>query len=205
VLVGGLAGALAPFAFLLGAIAISRLEQDFMEELGWEVWPSGLALGPHGWLQSLNFVVLGALTVLFAFGVAAVPARSRWMRAAPILAGIAGIAAVLLVFETDPPEVEETWHGIVHGVAYLTWLAAIVLAYPLAWWRVRRDPAWTAAPIWPTALALLLFPPVLLLPDGESSGNYVFFAVVLTPLAAIGIRLAVGAQRTARASVTTST
>jgi Protein of unknown function (DUF998) len=204
-LVGGLAGASAPFAFLLGTIAISWLEADFMDELGWEVWPSGLALGPHGWLQSLNFVALGVLIVVFALGVATVPARSRWTKAAPVLAGLAGIAAALLVFETDPPDVAETWHGIVHGVAYLMWLGAIVLAYPLVWWRVRRDPAWSEAPLWPALLALLLFPPVLLLPDSESSGNYLFFAVVLAPLAAIGIRLALGAQRTARARVTTST
>jgi MFS superfamily sulfate permease-like transporter len=195
VLVGGVAGAVAPFLFLLGAIGISWLEEDFMERLGWEVWPSGLALGPHGWLQTANFAVFGVLILLFALAVRALPPRNRWQRAAPVLVGVAGAAAVGLVFETDPPDVEETWHGLAHGLAYLTWLGAIVLAYPLVWWRVRGHPAWREAPRWPSALALLLFPPALLLPSDESSGNYLFFAAVLTPLAAIGIRLALGARR----------
>jgi hypothetical protein len=201
---GGVAGALAPFLFLLGAIGISWLQEDFMERLGWEVWPSGLALGPHGWLQTANFVVFGVLILVFAYAIAAIPARRRWMRAAPLLVSIAGVAAMLLVFETDPPDVEETLHGIVHGVAYLTWLAAIVAAYPLVWWRVRRHAVWQDAPRWPSALALLLVPPAALLPDAESSGNYFFFAIVLVPLTAIATRLALGAQRLGKFATTIS-
>ena len=192
---GAIAGALVPYLFLLGTIGISWLEEDFMERLGWEVWPSGLALGPDGWLQIVNFIAFGVLLIAFALAVAAVPARNRWVKAAPILLGLAGVAAVMLSFKTDPPDVEETWHGIAHGVAYLTWLASIVIAYPFTWWRVRGHASWTMAPAWPSLLALLLFPPVLLLPDSESAGNYVFFAVVMTPLTAIATRMAVGAMR----------
>ena len=192
---GAVGGAVSSFLFLLGAVAISWLEQDFMDELGWEVWPSGLALGPRGWLQTANFAVFGILLVGFALAVAAVPARRRAMTAAPVLLGVAGVAFVALVFETDPPDVDETWHGLLHGIAYLTWLGSILIAYPLTWWRVRRDAAWRDAPRWPSLLAALLFPPVLLLPDGESAGNYLFFAVVLTPLAVIAIRMAFAALR----------
>ena len=192
---GAIAGALVPYLFLLGTIGISWLEEDFMERLGWEVWPSGLALGPDGWLQIVNFIAFGVLLIAFALAVAAVPARNRWVKAAPILLGLAGVAAVMLSFKTDPPDVEETWHGIAHGVAYLTWLASIVIAYPFTWWRVRGHASWTMAPAWPSLLALLLFPPVLLLPDSESAGNYVFFSVVMTPLTAIATRMAVGAMR----------
>jgi Protein of unknown function (DUF998) len=189
---GALAGALAPFLFLLATVGISWLEESFMERLGWEVWPSGLALGPHGWLQLLNFIALGVLLIAFALAVRELPARSRWTKAAPVLLGIAGVAAGLLAFETDPPDRDETWHGLIHGWAYVTWLAALVLSYPLTWWRVRGHPAWRTAR-WSSLLALLLFPPVLLLPDSESAGNYIFFAVAMTPLAAIAIRMAFGA------------
>lgn len=192
---GAVAGAVSSYLFLLATVAISWLERDFMDELGWEVWPSGLALGPHGWLQTVNFAVFGTLLVGFALAVAAVPARNRSMAAAPVLLGVAGVAFVGLVFETDPPDVDETWHGLLHGIAYLTWLGSILVAYPLTWWRVRRDAVWRNAPWWPSLAAALLFPPALLLPDSESVGNYLFFAVVLTPLAAIAIRLAFGALR----------
>jgi hypothetical protein len=42
-------------------------EQDFMEhDLGWDVWPSGLALGPHGWGQIVVFVLFVAAYLTFA-------------------------------------------------------------------------------------------------------------------------------------------
>ena len=190
---GAIAGVLAPFVFLLGAVVISWLETDFMEELGWEVWPSGLALGPHGWLQIVNFVALGVLLIAFALGVNAVRAQRGWTKAAPALLALAGVAAVMLVFKTDPPDQDESWHGLVHGWSYVVWLVALVVSYPITWWRVRRHEAWQRSR-WAGLLALLLFPPVLLLPDSESAGNYVFFAVVLAPLAAIATRLAAGSM-----------
>jgi len=193
--VGAIAGAVAPYLFLLATIGISWLEEGFMEQLGWEVWPSGLALGPHGWLQIVNFIVFGVLLISFAVAVAALPARNRWVKVAPALLALAGVGAVILAFKTDPPDQDETWHGVVHGAAYLTWLVSIVVSYPLTWLRLRSHVSWREAPRWPSLLALLLFPPVYLLPDSESAGNYVFFAVVLTPLAVIAIRMAVGASR----------
>lgn len=78
--VGAIAGAVAPYLFLLGTIGISWLQEDFMEELGWDEWPSGLALGPNGWLQMADFIVLGVLLSAFALAVAPVPARNRWMK-----------------------------------------------------------------------------------------------------------------------------
>jgi len=192
---GAIAGALAPFVFLLSAVAISWLEEDFMGQLGWEEWPSGLALGPDGWLQIVNFIVLGLLLIAFAGAVSAVPARGRWARAAPVLLVIGGVAAVMLAFKEDPQSGDTTtWHGTIHVVAYFTWLLSLVLSYPFTWWRLRGDRLWKTAR-WPSALALLLFPPVLLLPDSGSAGNYLFFAVAMTPLAAIAMRMAVSERR----------
>src|SRR5688500_16686335 len=82
---GMIAGALAPFVFLLGAVGISWIEEDFMGRLGWDEWPSGLSLGPNGWLQIINFIVLGVLLIAFVLAVSAVPARNRWVKVAPVL------------------------------------------------------------------------------------------------------------------------
>lgn len=190
--IGAISGAVAPYLFLVGTIGISWLQEDFMEQLGWDVWPSGLALGPDGWLQIVNFIVFGVLLIAFALAVAAVPPRNRWVKLAPVVLALAGVAAAMLAFKTDPPG-DETWHGFVHLAAYLIWLPSIVISYPLTWWRLQGHAVWAKAPRWPSLLVLLLFPPVFLLPDSESAGNYVFFAVVMTPLAAIAIRMAVGA------------
>ncbi len=135
---GAIAGALAPFVFLLSAVAISWLEKDFMGQLGWDEWPSGLALGSDGWLQIVNFIVFGLLLMGFAGAVAAVPARSRWARVAPVFLAIAGVAAVMLAFKEDPQSGDTTtWHGIIHVAAYFTWLLSLVVSYPFTWWRLR--------------------------------------------------------------------
>jgi Protein of unknown function (DUF998) len=196
---GALAGALAPFLFLLGTAGVSRLDEDHMNELGWEVWPSGLALGPHGWLQILNFIVLGLLLIAFAVAVHAVPARNRWVKAAPVLLALAGVGALVLAFNTDPPDRDATWHGILHGVGYVIWLVSLVLAYPFTWWRLRGSTLWRGTARYGVA-AVLVFLPKYLLPDEEAHGNYVFFAVVFLPLAAMAIPAAVGAFRQAAES-----
>lgn len=196
---GMIAGALAPFVFLMAAVGISWVEEDFMGRLGWGEWPSGLSLGPDGWLQIVNFIVLGVLLIAFALAVRAVPARNRWVRVAPVLLALAGVAAVMLAFKEDPQDSDTTWHGIIHFGAYFTWLVSLVISYPFTWWRLRGHPLWRTAR-WPSVLALLLFPPVFLLPDTDSAGNYKFLAVALTPLAVIAIRMAVGAIRASPAS-----
>ena len=196
---GLIAGALAPFVFLLATVGISWVEEDFMGRLGWDEWPSGLSLGPDGWLQIVNFIVLGVLLIAFALAVRAVPARNRWVRVAPVLLALAGVAAVMLAFKEDPQHSDTTWHGSIHFGAYFIWLVSLVISYPFTWWRLRGHSLWRTAR-WPSVLALLLFPPVFLLPDTDSAGNYEFFAVALTPLAVIAIRMAVGAIRTYPAS-----
>lgn len=191
---GAIAGAAAPFVFLHGVVGICWVQRDFMAEFGWDRIPSGLALGPHGWLQVVDFIVFGVLLLAFARAVEAVPARDRWDRAAHVLVGVAGVAAVFLAFKDDA-EGASTWHGAVHGAAYLTWLAAIVVSYPLTWRRLRAHSPWRAAPAWPSAAALLLPATAVLLPNSGSASNYLFFTVVLMPLVALTTRLAATSSR----------
>ena len=68
-----LAGTVGPIVFALIAVVLTFAQYDFMRGLGWEPlgasdvpWPSGLALGPLGWLQVLNFAFFGLTLVLFA-------------------------------------------------------------------------------------------------------------------------------------------
>ncbi|MCK2217168.1 DUF998 domain-containing protein [Actinomadura sp. ATCC 31491] len=61
---------------------------------------SSLALGPHGWVQSANFVVAGLLTLAFTAGLAR---ALRGSRSLPVLVGIWGAMLVAAgVFTTDP-------------------------------------------------------------------------------------------------------
>lgn len=115
-----------------GAIAgLSVVQYDFMRALGWHPvsaptvdWPSGLALGPHGWLMDAAFVISGVLLARFGHGAAALlagdapPRALRWGGA--LIVG-AGLALALLAFRTDPTNSAgpRTWHGNLHDAAYV--------------------------------------------------------------------------------------
>ncbi|WP_238011175.1 DUF998 domain-containing protein [Dactylosporangium sp. AC04546] len=101
---------------------------------------SSLALGPGGWVQVVNFVVAGLLTVLFAAG------RRSVQRVLIAVWGIGLIGAG--AFLTDPvsgypagvPETV-TWHGTVHDLVFS--LPAF-LAIAVAMFADVRRSRWSA-------------------------------------------------------------
>jgi Protein of unknown function (DUF998) len=183
---GALAGASAPLLYLAVTVAISWLEEDFMEELGWE-WPSGLSLGPHGWLQITNFLVFGLLTLAFALAVHR-DARNIWLRAAAGLFALTGVGRLLLAFNLDPAGADTTWHGALHSGGYLLSVVSVLLGYVFFWLGIRRDPEWRETRLY-SLWALIVFLPVFAVPDTEVIEDYVFLAVVFSPLAAFAARL----------------
>src|SRR3712207_9153679 len=71
-----IAGMMGPALFATLLLALSALEYDFMLGIGWRpvanpagAWPRGLALGPYGFAQVVNFVVSGVLLAFFALGL----------------------------------------------------------------------------------------------------------------------------------------
>src|ERR1700694_2190548 len=61
-----LAGSIGPALFVVIVFVVTVLEWDFLHRLGWHLvqnssvpYPSSTALGPYGWLQTLNFIQLG--------------------------------------------------------------------------------------------------------------------------------------------------
>src|SRR5687767_1023527 len=73
---GGGAGMLMLPLFAITVVVLTWAEWDFLHDLGWTVlhphgvnYPSSLARGDFGLVQSLNFVVLGVLAFLFARGL----------------------------------------------------------------------------------------------------------------------------------------
>lgn len=106
---------------------------------------SVLENGPWGWIQSVNFVLTGAMVVAFALGVR----RALGPGWAPRLLGAYGVAlAGAGVFTADPvdgfpagsPGGTVSWHGTLHftvgGIGFLCMIAAcLVLAR-------RLPPGW---------------------------------------------------------------
>lgn len=182
-----LSGVAAPVVWLGGALVMSYDERKFMDRLGWDVWPSGLALGPHGWGQIVVFLVFAGLYVAFARYVVA---RATWSRLArwgarSMLVGAS--LTPLLAFKTDPMNNDMTWHGALHATGYVALMLSLLTAFVtvLPGLIRRRPPGWRLAPI-----AVLLIPFAWLAPTQEATANYLFFAVPLAVLAALALVLA---------------
>lgn len=180
-------GVLGPLVFLVGVILVSWSERDFMAELGWDQWPSGTALGPHGWATVLVFLLTGACQIAFGWALLAQTGESRVRKLGAGLLVLSGLGMAVLAFKTDAEGAEQTWHGLLHVIGYMTFFFALLLAYVFltwgSWGRFSRF-SWRFAP-----LALLPLLGALLLPDGLEASNYLFFAVLFIPLLALAIRV----------------
>ena len=106
---GAFAGMVSPVLFGAVLALLTVLQHDFMMGIGWrplvdpaDAWPSGLALGPYGFLQIANFVASGLLLALFAIGLHLEVGDGRGSEVGPCLLFVAGATMALMGFETDP-------------------------------------------------------------------------------------------------------
>jgi hypothetical protein len=192
-----LAGMIGPAVFALVVAVLTLAQYGFMIRLGWDPvgtsdvpWPSALALGPLGWLQVLNFAFFGLTLIVFSLGLhRGVASRGRGSWAGPALLVVAGVALVLAAFKTDPylSEGPQTWHGWIHGLAFILLVFSFLLALFFWWWRLRRDPRWKGYDLYTLVTAILYV--ALLFTSAWQWGFYLFLAVVLAWIEVMAIRL----------------
>jgi hypothetical protein len=191
------AGMIGPALFALIVVVLTVAQYGFMVKLGWDPigasevpWPSGLALGPLGWLQVVNFILLGLALMVFAVGLhRGVAARVRGSVIGPVLLVAAGVALVLLAFKTDPSLSggPQSWHGLIHGLAFLLLVMSLLLSFLFLWWRLRRDPLWRGYDLYTLISAVLYL--VLLFLSASQWAFYLFLTVVLAWVEVMAIRL----------------
>ena len=187
-----IAGIVGPALFALVVISLTATQYDFMLGIGWQpvadpagAWPSGLALGPYGWAQSLNFAVSGLLLIVFALGLHRGVAGSP--RIGPALLFLSGVAMTLMTFETDPiiRSGPRTLHGWVHDLAFVLFVVSLVPSFFFLWRRMERDSLWRSYGRY-TLITGLLAIPLLLLPGPT---YYLSLALILAWLEVLAIRL----------------
>lgn len=132
------AGIIGPL--LLGSVitTLTIAERDFMTSIGWKLnapldWPSGLALGPYGWIMTLTFLISGILIIVFASGLRlSLPAFHSALIAIWLLIA-AGFGMIGLISPTDKTirTTPATWHGRLHDSSFavigLTLMPAMLL------------------------------------------------------------------------------
>lgn len=164
-----LAGIAGPVLFALGFLAqeqLRRSEYDPVSEI-----VSALEAGPHGWIQQVNFVVFGVLTMIFAVGLHRGLVPSRAGIVGPVALFTSGAASVLAaVFPLREDATGATYDPGGHQVAGTLFFASSFIALVALSRRCAADPRWRDLAGWVLAagvLAALSFPLMgaLVIPD----------------------------------------
>lgn len=195
----GTGAGLAAGPLFLTTVAINTWASiDFLHGIGWRLiggkdipWPSSLAAGPYGWVQITNFLLAGLLILLFAAALRrALPAR-RASSVAFVALTSAGIAIAASAFPVDPTMIAtgdpSTWHGWIHGLAFLVALPSVLIAPVATALAMRGDSRWR--PLGKLSVAATLTMITLLALPLDDAGFYLFLTVVFGWIALISVRL----------------
>ena len=162
-----LSGIIGPI--LLGSVItiLTIVERGFMTSIGWKLgapldWPSGLALGPQGWIMTATFFISGLLIIVFAIGFRLGLPRIRLAAISIWLFILAGAGMIGLISPTDKT-IERplrTWHGILHDSSFVVIGLTLMPAMILLGFVFLKDERWKnlAVYTWMTvALAIPTF------------------------------------------------
>ena len=184
-----LAGVIGPVLFAVIVTGLTFAEAGFMRSIGWDPfgnvldWPSGLAMGPYGWLMTINFFLCGAMMAFFAYGVK----LAFQEKFATTLLMLAGFAMMGLIFTTDPTlrSYPKTWHGILHDTFFAV-LGIMLMTGMLLLGRVfQKHEHWKNLSIYTWGTLALVVPTFWL----KGMAFYVFLASILIWSEVVALRL----------------
>lgn len=196
--IAALAGIVGPF--LLGGVItlLTILERDFMTSIGWKVhapldWPSGLALGPYGWILTLAFLISGSLIILFAWGLRLALPPIRLVAISIWLLILAGVGMIGLISPTDKTidRPLRTWHGILHDSSFVVIGLTLMPAMIMLGFVFLRDERWKNLAIYTWVTVALAIPTFWM----KGFAFYVFLLAILIWCEVIAIRLRVIASQ----------
>lgn len=184
-----LAGIIGPAVFAAIVTGLTFAEASFMRSIGWDPfgnvldWPSGLALGPYGWLMTINFFLCGAMMAFFAYGLK----LALHEKFATTLLILAGFAMMGLIFTTDPTirSYPKTWHGILHD-SFFAALGIMLMSGMLLLGRVfQKNEHWKNLSIYTWGTLVLVVPTFWL----KGMAFYAFLAAILIWSEVVAFRL----------------
>ena len=115
---------------------------------------SELSLGTYGWVQMLNFVLTGALLLVFGRGLAAHFSTGAASRAGPVLVQCMGVSLMVSgLFATDPSAMfdQVSAHGVVHGIFGAIFFTLAPVSCFVFYRRFRSDRTWRPMAGWTLA------------------------------------------------------
>jgi len=206
------AGIIGPILFTAGFLVQEAFRRDEYSPMAEQV--SALEAGPNGWIQQVNFVVFGVLSIIFAFGLHRALRETRLGLFGPLLIGISGVGNILAaVFPLKEDAAGETYDPGGHMVAGILFFLTSAVGLLVLSRRMRQDDRWRGLAAYVAvagALALvgfvlmgtLVIPDDAPLHDWAGLGQRVIVLAILFParimLAVRMLSVADDTQRTVR-------
>jgi hypothetical membrane protein len=135
------AGIVGPILFTVVFLAQEAVRRDEFSPVAEPI--SALEVGPNGWVQQLNFLVLGLLTMAQAIGLhrGMGPARGGWAGPALLfMTGISNLVAAALPWREDAAGIAYAPVGhIIGGMIFFLGSPAALIVLSR---RMRHDPSW---------------------------------------------------------------
>lgn len=175
---------LGPILFASVLTILTFVKYDFLISLGWHPindptfdWPSGLALGPYGWIMTATFIISGLIMTLFAYRLFLDLKIGFASRLGTFLFACAGIALAMLAFTTDPTirDTPATWHGQLHDLSFVLLGLTLFPAMIVLGFAFRNDEKWKNLSLY-TWLTLAFAAPAFAL---KGAAFYVFLLAIL--------------------------
>jgi hypothetical protein len=186
------AGIIGPL--LLGSVitALTILERDFMLSIGWKFnapldWPSGLSLGPLGWIMTLTFFISGLLIIIFTSGLRLNLPRSLPARVAIWLLIAAGFGVIGLTSPTDRTirTTPATWHGHLHDASFAVIGFTLMPAMIVLGFVFLKEERWKHLAIYTWITVILAVPTFWM----KGVAFYFFLAAILIWSEVVALRL----------------
>lgn len=191
-----IAGMIGPF--LLGSVItlLTIVQRDFMTSIGWRLgapldWPSGLALGPYGWIMTATFLIAGLLIIVFASGLRLRLPRHWLATVSTWLLIAAGYGMMGLISPTDKTLDKElhgmpaTWHGRLHDASFVIIGVTLMPAMVLLGYIFFKDKDWKNLAIYTWITVALAVPTFWM----KGFAFYVFLLAILVWCEVIALRL----------------
>jgi uncharacterized protein DUF998 len=183
------AGIIGPALFAVIVTGLTIAQADFMRSLGWNPlgpvidWPSGLALGPYGWLMTVTLFVCGGMMAFFAYGLKL--ALKEKLATTPLM--LAGFAMIGLIFTTDPTlfTTSRTWHGLLHDSFFALLGITLMPGMLLLGHVFRQNEQWKNLSVYTWATLALIIPTFWL----KGLAFYIFLLAILMWSEVIAFRL----------------
>jgi len=185
-----LAGLVGPPLFAAIVLLVTALEWDFLHDVGWSAapfdnpdppWPSSTALGDYGFLQIMNFVLLGVSVLALAVALFRLLDVRRKIGASLMVLLALGIGSS--AFRTDYGMVNgggpDTWNGTVHAAAFTALLAATLASTFVLAAQFRRDERWRSLSLRSLIAGLVALGGIVGTVAGAGTLFFVIFLVAL--------------------------